>query len=479
MSMLEVDTKGLRELQKGKKPAFIINELCQNVFDEQSTKCIVDIAYDKITKMITIRVEDDNPNGFKDITHAYTLFKHTDKRFDPKKRGRFNLAEKQIAVYSEKTIIKTTKGTVILDTIADKKTETSDHRKAGSEITVWFIGSEYEIDELIDHAKTIIVPDHIKFYINGSLQPSKTVFKTFESTLVTEILRDGALVLTRRKTQINLLQHSDGVSYIYEMGIPVMKTDCSYHIDVQQKVPLAVDRDTIKDFYVQDIYAEVLNHVYNKVEPEQSSSLWIRTAMKDDRVTKEAVDGIMHKRYGDKFCIANPNDRHAMEEAISNGYKPIYGSELSKEEWDQIKSKNEIQSVSQIYDSKTLVEAKPIEPNAKQLLVAKYAIKVAKRLLGIDITVRFVDNKDSKTAAQYGSRILTFNVGHPWLQNGFFDTPVNERNTKIIIHELSHEDGSGPNGLGHIDYDYQDLQSTLGAKLVILMRDEPEFFRVN
>lgn len=461
----DIDKDGLKQLQKGKPKTFIINELCQNAFDEDIKTCILDITYDPKKGEATVRIEDDSPEGFKDIALIYTMFADTYKRDDPTKRGRFVIGEKQVISICRYARVVTTKGTVVFDD--NGRTETSDYRKAGSEVIVIFEATKAEADELIEHARKLLCPPNIKFFVNLILVTPESIYKTFNATLITEVLKDNVMSLTRRKTDIHLVE-SNGKSYIYEMGIPVMETDCPYHIDVQQKIPVAVDRETIKNYYLQDLYAEVLNCIHDEVEPEQSSSIWIRTAMKDDRITKEAIDTVMHKRYGDKFCIANPNDRHAMEEAISHGYKPIFGSELSKEEWDQIKSKNEIQSVSQIYDTQAMVAENPIEPNAKQLLVAKYAIKVAKRLLGIDITVRFVDNKGVRTAAQYGNKTLTFNVGHPLLQNDFFDTSVNERTTKLIIHELSHENGSDENGLGHIDYEYQELQSTLGAKIAML-----------
>ena len=472
-----VDKEGLKALQKGKPKTFIINELVQNAWDENIKKCILDITYDSKREESTVRIEDDSPEGFKDIALIYTMFADTYKRGDPTKRGRFVVGEKQVISICRYARVVTTKGTVVFDD--DGRTETTDHRKAGSEVTVIFEATIDESKEIIEHAKNLLCPPNIKFIVNLIIIPSKPIHKTFDATLITEVLNDNNVMgPTRRKTEIHLFK-SEGQSYIYEMGIPIMETDCPYHIDVQQKIPVAVDRETIKNYYLQDLYAEVLNCIHDEVDSEQSSSLWIRTAMKDDRITKEAIDTVMHKRCGDKFCIANPNDRHAMEEAISHGYKPIFGSELSKEEWDQIKSKTEIQSVSQIYDSKAMVAENPIEPNAKQLLVAQYAIKVAKRLLGIDITVGFVDNKGIRTAAQYSNKTLTFNVGHPLLQNGFFDTPVNQRTTYFIGHELAHENGSDDNGLGHIDYDYQELQGTILSKLVILMRDEPEFFEVN
>ena len=59
MSMLEVDTKGLKEIQKGKPITFIINELCQNAFDEKITFCKIYIKYNKNKQEITVKVKDD------------------------------------------------------------------------------------------------------------------------------------------------------------------------------------------------------------------------------------------------------------------------------------------------------------------------------------------------------------------------------------------------------------------------------------
>ncbi len=74
--------------------------------------------------------------------------------------------------------------------------------------------------------------------------------------LLTDIFNGEILKVQLRDTYIHLIESSDQ-SYIYEMGIPIMKTDCLWHIDVQQKVQLNIDRDNILPSYVQDLYAEV------------------------------------------------------------------------------------------------------------------------------------------------------------------------------------------------------------------------------
>ena len=101
----EVSRKGLKQLQEGKPKEFVVRELIQNAWDEDISKCYVTIIQKDGTA--NILVEDDCPEGFKDITHAFTLFAPTCKRSDPQKRGRFNIGEKQVLAICRHAIVKT------------------------------------------------------------------------------------------------------------------------------------------------------------------------------------------------------------------------------------------------------------------------------------------------------------------------------------------------------------------------------------
>jgi len=464
----EIDVDGFRDLYKNKPKTFIINELVQNAFDENTKECSVWVEY--FNNMIEVTVKDDSPEGFKNITHAYTLFADTYKRRDPTKRGRFNLGEKQVIAICNRAEVQTTKGTIVFDdrgrTKLDAKT------KKGSIIRINFNGSEKDKNILIKHACSLLSPEGIRYVVNGKRIKSKAIFKSFEAKLLTDIFNGEILKVQLRDTYIHLIESSDQ-SYIYEMGIPIMKTDCLWHIDVQQKVQLNIDRDNILPSYVQDLYAEVVNNAYEHIT--EHSALWVRTAMKDTRIKKETVAHIMKERFTDKYCIANPLDSNAMEDAISHGFKPIYGGEMSGDEWDIVKDLTNIQSATQLFGNNDITQAEVIQPNKNQKITALYAKKIADRLLDIKVKVKFVTANGTSRVADYDreDKILRFNVGHPYLKQKFFDEPTGEKPTKLIIHELSHEDG------GHIDYDYQEMQSTLGAKLTMLGRNEPSFFKVN
>lgn len=464
----EVSKEGLKQLQAGKGKTFIINELIQNAFDEDIKKCKVDLSWSSAGKEIRLEVEDDSPEGFKDITHAYTLYADTYKRRDPTKRGRFNLGEKQVIAICNSAKVETTKGTVIFDNRGRQKLD--DKTKQGSKVTIWFDATIDDYNELMNHIKKLIVPKHIKLIFNDKEIKSKQKSKSFKVRLTTDVLENDILKIKSRETYIDLYE-SDGQSWIYEMGIPIMKTDCSWHIDVQQKVQLNVNRDNILPSYVQDLYAEVLNNTYQDIE--DASALWVRTAMKDKRATPESISGVMTKRFGEKYCVANPNDKASMDDAISRGYNVIYGSEMSKDEWSNAKAKINIESTSSLFGHNALEIAKPVVPTNCMTQTASYTKRIALRILSIKVDVKFVNAPNASVLADYNSstKTLRFNIGR--LPKNFFDNPVSEKTTDLIIHELGHENG------WHIEKGYHELITEIGAKLTMLALKEPKFFEVN
>ena len=71
----EVSKQGLKELQDGKPKHYAARELIQNAWDEKIAICDFIATYSKgIAQFI---VNDDNPEGFKNLTDAYTLFAPT------------------------------------------------------------------------------------------------------------------------------------------------------------------------------------------------------------------------------------------------------------------------------------------------------------------------------------------------------------------------------------------------------------------
>lgn len=463
----EVDKEGLKSLQLGKPKTYVVRELIQNAIDEEITECKVFIEY--INGKIIVTVSDNSKIGFRDLKDAYTLFGDTYKRRDPEKRGRFNLGEKQAFSVCDKAIIKTTKGEIIFDK-EGRQENTRNKTQEGTIVSVELKGKMSEYNEMIDFAKSLIVSPKVNYVVNDFVIASKHIDNVFSASLLTEIadLEEGhPIKRVTRKTEVQLLQEDK--SCIYEMGIPITEIECPYSINVMQKIPLGTDRETIHHKFLSDLFAEVLNHTFREFNEDNASEVWINTALSNKRITAEAIQQIITQRYGDKVLVANNFDKNSIDEAMSNGYKVIAGSEFAKDVWSKIRENNLIQSTSDLFGT-NFTNAKTIKPNQKQIDFGDYAKRIAKRLLGFDIGVSFVEGGYNMVTAQYGTRHLTCNVSR--LNGNFFENPISEETTDLIIHELGHEDGN------HTEESYHRLITKLGAKLTMLALKEPEFFKV-
>src|ERR1041385_905392 len=90
----EVDKDGLARVLERKGKEFALFELIQNAWDEPGvSKVNVTLEYLGWNKSRLV-VEDDAPEGFRDLSHAFTFFADSTKKTNPEQRGRFNLGEK-------------------------------------------------------------------------------------------------------------------------------------------------------------------------------------------------------------------------------------------------------------------------------------------------------------------------------------------------------------------------------------------------
>ncbi len=460
----EVDKEGFKELQLGKSKGYLLRELIQNAWDENITVCKVDTAFDN--RQVIIEVEDDNPEGFKDLRDAFTLFKHTYKRQDISKRGRFNIGEKQAIAVCDEAYIVTTKGTVAFR--ADGRYELPSKRTKGSAISLHLQMDYSEYEDMLKSLDVYLTPKGIKTIVNGKVLEYRLPYKVITAHLQTEVDEKGILKKTMRNTEVHIHKVSQGEpTYLYELGIPVTGVECQYSIDVQQKIPLNIDRETVSQSFLRDVFAEVLNATVEDVTPEQSSQVWIREATSDERIQKEAVQQVIEKRYGDKVLVANPFDRNSIDEAISHGYRVIYGSELSKEEWANVKKDNLIVATSDKFGTSFTDSTPFIDLTWEHIKVKTLAQKIAKRILDIDLIVNFVKSQAS-SAAQYGHETLTFNVSR--LPPTYFVDYL--RSIKLIVHELGHHYGN------HTESSYHEALTDMAQQLIMIALNEPEFFNI-
>src|SRR4051812_8091337 len=112
----DVSKAGLGKQAEEHGKGRLIGELVQNALDEAGvTQIVVTLALVPGRPLADVTVEDDAPEGFRDLAHAYTLFAESYKRGDPDLRGRFNIGEKLVLAVCESASISTTKGTVVFE----------------------------------------------------------------------------------------------------------------------------------------------------------------------------------------------------------------------------------------------------------------------------------------------------------------------------------------------------------------------------
>ena len=183
----EVDRHGLAQILERKGKEFVLFELIQNGWDEPGvTKVSVTLDYLGRNKARLV-VEDDAPDGFKELSHAFTLFAHSDKKANPEQRGRFNLGEKLVLAISDEVTIRTTKGGIRFD--AEGRHSLRNGQPVGSRIECLLRMTPEECRAVEAQARKLISPERITTVFNGTPLEQRLPAEQFGATLQTEVAR--------------------------------------------------------------------------------------------------------------------------------------------------------------------------------------------------------------------------------------------------------------------------------------------------
>jgi hypothetical protein len=471
MGWFEVDKKGLAQLVRRRGLAFVLYELVQNAWDTSIPN----------RPAVNFSVYDDDPDGFRDLSHAYTLYASSEKKADSRKRGRFNLGEKLVLAACESATISTTTGTILFEQRSGKFTRTvkQTKREVGSLFEAVIRMTRAEQAEVIEAAQLLLPP--IQTTINGVEIPFREPFKRFEAALATEISDDeGNLKRTTRKTEVELYKLGEGrPAFLYEMGIPVVELDLPWSVNIQQKVPLNADRDNVTNAYRKALSVAVLNEMHNQLKTEDASNVLLQEALEHPDVSDAAVKAVLTHRFGEARTIYDPSDPEANSKAFAHGHTVIPGGTFSKPAWANIRRTGAAQPSGQLFPT-----PKPYDPEGDPVriipehqwtngmqAVADYARGLALRLMDVNIAVTMENEPTQGYSANYGPGHLTFNV--PKLGKRWFDLQKNfEGVTDLIIHEFGHH-----YAMNHLDEKYHKALTRLGAKLAHTALTNPEFFK--
>ena len=476
----DVDRAGLGKQAEQHGKGRLVGELVQNALDEAGVTRI-DITLTPVPgrPLADLTVEDDSPEGFRDLAHAYTLFAESYKRANPEQRGQYNFGEKLVLAVCEQASISTTKGTVLFD--KDGRIEQPrQKRERGSVFQGRIRLTREEFPEVCDYLRSLLLPDNVTVTFNGDRLLPRKPLCIFAASLETPVADEGGVMRLRvRKTQVSIYEALPGeMPSLYEMGLPIVETGDKWHVSVEQKVPLNRDRDNVRPAYLQAVRVAVLNAAHELLTTEdEATAPWCKLAGADPRCSDQAIKHLIRLRFGEKVAAPDPSDTEAMKRFQAQGGVIVAG--LSKGEWANVRRSGAAPPAGQICPT-----AKPYstDPNAKPVdlvppeqwteaikNIATYARFLAEELMGVAIKVSVVRTTNNFVAC-YGAGRLDLNLfrlGHNWFEKG-----VTEDVDELLIHEFGHQ-YSGD----HLSEEYHDALCRLGARLKRLALDKPDAIR--
>jgi hypothetical protein len=453
---LEVDHKGWA-MQYADKPKWIIlQELIQNGLDEQGVTRIDVIVVHEDHGVHRIIVQDDAPDGYHDIRHAWTLFAPSKKGSNPDLRGIFNVGCKMVAAMAIEARVTSTKAAVEFTKDGGRKLV----RKRTQQGTVFngtFRMSIGEAIEAVAGARRLIVPSHIALWINDERVKPRKALAVTEETLPTRLTDpDGNFRTTRRKTDVGIYEpHKHEDPMLYEMGIPVVELDGGFpwHINVKQRVPLNADRDNVTPAYLTKLRVAVLNATSALLDSEQVTDTWVQDASGSPEAAPEAVEDVLTKRYGEKRVAYDPSDPEGSKLAMSKGYTVVHGASLTKGQWSNARRDSSLRPAGQVTPSPRaeIREAGGITPVApvdrKQIWdeVEDFASALWHRIGHPDhkhkvLTVQWYKHRRLDWAACWGTgALLYFNAARMGAWELAWQVGNKRGIVELLVHEFAHE----------------------------------------
>lgn len=492
----DVDRDGLRKILERRGKAWAIFELIQNGWDTNARNVTVSLEAIVGKAQVQLIVTDDDPDGFHDITHAYTLFAESGKKTDPTKRGRFNLGCKLVLAMCYEAEVRSTTGAVRFD---DEGRHTKGLRRTaeGSVFSGRLAMTREELGEVENQIYKLLPPPDVtttvqikqgSAWTEGTLS-SRDFDTTFEATLLTEIA-DGEGYLRRlpRKTTVQLYSTLAGEAMLYELGLPVQSIEGPWHINVMQKLPQGFDRDSVPPAYLSRVQTLAANHALDMIPKSEFTAPWVAEVVQDKNVEPAVVERYLQAKYGDKYVIDVPGSegQESGREAVANGYAVIRGGSEARATWEKIKEHSLANKATALFPPPSKSSNWEEIPEDKLAPVWKrlkaYAQGLASKVLDapVGITteprVRFIDGPALSTLASwersregYSERpTLMFNVA--LLGAGFFAQGPTVEVNRLLIHEFAHEYGD------HLEEKFDDAMARLGAKMVELALVDPDFF---
>ena len=446
----EISNQGWRRMNAGRSMAFLVREGISNIMD------LTDVKNATITiEPNHVIVEDDSETGFS-TPELITTVILTNKEETINKRGLKARGLKELISAGDKAVVETVGETVSFNKHGTRTTQTNDRQK-GTRVEIWSsLDTWNEIDESITYLSLIIPPATVNLTINGkTIVRPNTIAKVEHICIETVVIVDGIQKSQYEWTDILIHEHEkDQESWIYEMGVPIQKTLCPWHLDVQQRVPMNDNRDTVNDWYVKRLHSYVLSRMLDGLTGKDIQDEWVLNCIShcEDYVQAKIVDRIT----GGKKSVVKTSNTKANDVAKQHGYEVIDTKHIAAGLANIISAKlPSSESVAKTIAASAIVtEVEPTEDLKKFAEVHKF---LAEKVVDHDVDVTFFSQGEDctgmTTEAKYQRATPSSHLKYNVMGIIKFNKPLSSYALAVLAHELAHEygdDGHGPMYLEHL-----------------------------
>jgi hypothetical protein len=260
-------------------------------------------------------------------------------------------------------------------------------------------------------------------------------------------------------------------------------------------VPLSRDRDNVNPSYLRKVRTGVLNVNYEELTSEDVGATWVRDAVGSSKSSDQAVQHVMETRFGENHVTRSVSDIGSANEAVCQGYKVVEGGSMSKEEWARYKAikgkdgESVVKTSAQLFPTNAggFIREDEIVPSSEWTTAMSYFGRlvgfIGPRLIGKPVVVQYINDEDNHIEGCFskgyrGNRskkgfkrvfgVMTVNLA--------YCDPANLlEGYSLLLHELAHDKVESND---HLHHEFYDTVNDLGAKLAVLIQDEPKLFDI-
>lgn len=459
----EISNEGWRRLNAGRPLGALMREAVQNAFDAAAKNVRVDVDES------TIVIEDDSPNGFDDERLVYTVFL-TDKADAPTQRGRKGRGLKELISAARTAVVESVGVTVSFD--RDGRRSAVNKRRKGTRLTLQRRNVRREIDAALAFLALVVPPRGVRFQVNSQQIPRPRTFQTIGPYyLQTVVIRDGIERLVERPSTLHLLHPRDSGEppHIYEMGIPIQPIGLPWHVDIEQRVPLAAGRDRIDEYYRLTVYTSIFEELVPRRLPKNElQSDWVMEVLGQCDVSDAALHHYVRRSLPARAVLSG--SKQADDRARQAGMEVVSTRSMAR---GVLQALGRVVPTSDAYVNARLeAEREPVEPTDQQQLALELYEHLAQRLLGRSVRVRLM-RKPANLEGYVDDGLFDRRRGELWLNIlGSVDLtrPLSADSLTVVLHELAHNDSEA-----HDERFIRALDTLAGRAAELLLREGGAF----